>query len=448
MSAANSLEEARFTNRGHTTIIDTTIWQNIADGNQIVRGAGIYNAAPGTIRLSSSDVTGNHAIARTSHVRGAGIYNDGTFTATICTINQNHAWGDAGTNQGVGYYESGTGTLSYCDIAGNTNDTDSPTSVTGAGMFIFGETALYRSTVFEHRAASGGGIRVYWTDSVLTLRESHILANGATNGGGLHIDAGSIAFLYESMVAHNEAKGDGGNILLLDGFLLSSNSTIRNGIADVDGGGLYMDASSIAILKNSTVGLNQADKNGGGLYMENGAFTWLTNGTISENSADASQTGIGSGGGIFHLGASSGIMMRNTIVQNNLDLSPGPNLFVAPDCDGPIESLGFNLIGTVGFNALNPGSPPCGISATDNQIGVDAMLLELGQYGGPTPTYALHPNSPAINGGHPDGCLDEASFVLDSDQRGFARPDRCDIGAFEFAGIEQFQQFTPIMRTP
>lgn len=59
--------------------------------------------------------------------------------------------------------------------------------------------------------------------------------------------------------------------------------------------------------------------------------------------------------------------------------------------------------------------------------------------GGPTQTYALTIDSPALDAGNPNGCTDQSAAALTTDQRGSTRPTdgdgmngaRCDIGAFE-----------------
>ena len=436
-------------NRGQATLIDTSIWQNIVEGSGIAWGAGIYNASSGTIWLNNSDVIENHAISLTSHVRGGGVYNDGTFAATTCNIMQNHAWGDSGGNKGIGYYENGGGTLSYCDISDNFNDDDSPSAASGAGLFIFGETELHRSSVRINRASQGAGIRVYWLGSLLTMRESMVWQNvAASNGGGIHVDENAVAYLYDSTVVANEAKTDGGNISLTDGTLVSYGSTVSDGEAGNNGAGIFVDTLSIAKLNNVTIGENRAEGYGGGLYLEDGAFAWLASATITLNEADADMDGSGTGGGIFQGGDTERLLIRNSIVQGNLDRSPIPFIVKAADCDGPLDSAGFNLIGTLGINLANPDDLPCAITSTNNQIGEDAMLSPLLQNGGPTATYALDPNSPAINGGHPAGCTDEAMVLLENDQRGFRRPDRCDIGAFEYEGIQLFDLFIPLIASP
>jgi hypothetical protein len=40
--------------------------------------------------------------------------------------------------------------------------------------------------------------------------------------------------------------------------------------------------------------------------------------------------------------------------------------------------------------------------------------------------------SPVVNAGNLAGCRDGADLLIQTDQRGFRRWDRCDIGACEF----------------
>jgi hypothetical protein len=64
------------------------------------------------------------------------------------------------------------------------------------------------------------------------------------------------------------------------------------------------------------------------------------------------------------------------------------------------------------------------------------MIGFLQSNGGPTPTVALLPGSPAIDAENPSGCTDGQGHLLKTDQRGMLRPDKedtggCDIGAYE-----------------
>ena len=70
------------------------------------------------------------------------------------------------------------------------------------------------------------------------------------------------------------------------------------------------------------------------------------------------------------------------------------------------------------------------ITGANNLIGGDAKLSPLGDYGGPLPTIALLPGSPAIGGGA------AGPGVPGTDERGFARAGRVDIGAFQSQGTD------------
>ena len=65
----------------------------------------------------------------------------------------------------------------------------------------------------------------------------------------------------------------------------------------------------------------------------------------------------------------------------------------------------------------------CTISSTiGDQLDVNPQIAPLRYNGGPTYTHRLLAGSPAIDGGNPDGCLDQLGNPLTTDQRGFTRP--------------------------
>lgn len=79
----------------------------------------------------------------------------------------------------------------------------------------------------------------------------------------------------------------------------------------------------------------------------------------------------------------------------------------------------------------NDGS--CEFNSDGDLSNIDPQLGPLQDNGGPTETHALPSNSPAIDAGDPDGCLDAGNDLLLTDQRGATRPQgaACDIGAYE-----------------
>ncbi|HEX5221115.1 MAG TPA: choice-of-anchor Q domain-containing protein, partial [Verrucomicrobiae bacterium] len=127
--------------------------------------------------------------------------------------------------------------------------------------------------------------------------------------------------------------------------------------------------------------------------------------------------------------------LANTIVARN-SATNGPDgngfLFNSQDYNLIENTNGMTLLGTL----------------THVIIGQDPLLGPLQNNGGPSPTMALLPNSPAIDQGR--------SFGLIADQRGFARPynlpsianaaegDGSDIGAYELIPTPQLN----IQRAP
>jgi hypothetical protein len=96
------------------------------------------------------------------------------------------------------------------------------------------------------------------------------------------------------------------------------------------------------------------------------------------------------------------------------------------DCNGTLQSLGYNLIQDTNSCSLTG-------DLTGNLTGMAARLLPLAYYGGNTMTMPLQFNSPAIDAGT---CMDLAGDPLGYDQHGVPRPQgaACDIGAVEWEG--------------
>jgi hypothetical protein len=104
-------------------------------------------------------------------------------------------------------------------------------------------------------------------------------------------------------------------------------------------------------------------------------------------------------------------------------------------------SIGGNCSGTItdaGFNISDDGS--CEFTGTGSRNGTNLQLNPSGlaNNGGPTPTIAVLPSSPAIDVIPPASFTDQAipPNQLTTDQRGLPRPDPgeavCDAGALEF----------------
>lgn len=215
----------------------------------------------------------------------------------------------------------------------------------------------------------------------VTIRSNRTVGDGPliTWGGGIHNEDGGKMILDSCTVNSNESKSYGGGIF-------------NNGDMEI---------------KNSTISGNMAHF-GGGIYNEEGKHLTIKNSTITNNWS------VYAGG----IGNKEYLYLSNTIVANNLAAH-------CPDLYGSFYSLGYNLV----------ENRQCGTGyvASDLPEGTDPKLGVLKNNGGPTDTYALLPDSPAIDAGK---CPVEN--CSGNDQRGFGFPRKVgsavDIGAYEYWG--------------
>jgi hypothetical protein len=142
------------------------------------------------------------------------------------------------------------------------------------------------------------------------------------------------------------------------------------------------------------------------------------NSTLTGNSATA-------GGGTSQVTTYGGsVTFQNSIIANN----SGGNCLTEPD---GIDSNGYNL----------SSDNTCSFNGPGDMNNKNPKLGKFGYHGGPTQTIRLLEGSPAIDAGNPNGCTDGNGNLLNTDQRGYPRPDKedtggCDIGALEVTVID------------
>lgn len=284
-----------------------------------------------------------------------------------------------------------------------------------------------------------------------TTANAHVTVTGltiahgqASYGGGIFVGGAGDLTLRDCVVAHNHATVFGGGIESA-GHLKLESSTVWDNSAGVSGGGILNDPAAHhggLELFNSTVANNTARQYGGGIMSGStpGVFpetVTIRNSTIAGNSATH-------GGGIA-AGENSTYQLINTIVAGSTDSSQG-----TPIQDiwgsGTVVSLGSNLI-----QSIRPptGEPP--ITITGVGVRLDNPLLgPLQDNGGPTPTMAIGPNSPAYRQGAVSW-FEGANLVnaTQDDQRHLLRPVTrtgdlvVDIGAYTYAQATRFSVELP-----
>jgi hypothetical protein len=388
-------------------------------------GGAIYS--DGTMNLLNSVVANNFALGGLGgdgqpaaasvgnpglpggFANGGGLYlANGTVTIRDSTLSGNSAYGGNGGNGSAGGTFFGT---AFAGGAGGSGATGA-----GAGLYLAGGTAtLSHSTVSGNFAVGGQG---------------GIGGAGANNNGGT-AGAGGIGGAG--------GTGIGGGLTVVGGTLTLSDATIASNQARDRNGGQGGAAGMGAPNGTSGAGGAGGTAKGGGLFVFLFGTAEVHNSTVALNFAADSQggpAGAGAGGmiGPGAKGQGGGVRIDN----GNLDavnavssIFAGNNASTDPDFSGNFNTAQNNLLANNTGSNL-PSNPPNGNLVGTGVQPIDPRLLPLDFYGGPTQTFALRPDSPAIDAGlNPDN--------LTTDQRGFASrtvKGTADIGAFEFGALD------------
>ncbi|NEO83837.1 MAG: DUF4347 domain-containing protein [Spirulina sp. SIO3F2] len=420
----------------------TTTFDNltITNGQTADNGAGINSN--GAINLSNSTVSGN-----TSSDRGGGLYTTGAVTLTNSTVANNSS-----TDDGGGLYTRNAGiTLTDSTVSGNSSNRY------GGGVYTKGQITLTNSTV-ANNSSRRNGAGLYSRSGNITLTNSTVSSNSSNrHGGGVWARSHTITLTNSTVtgnssrlsaagiystnihitdsVVSNNTSGDQGGGMYATGTITLTNSTLSGNSSASKGGGMY--SRNNLTITNSTLSGNSSNR-GGGIYSRGGGTVNLINTTISGNSSShrggglfargngggtmtllnstvADNTSGNNGGGLFRNGGT--VNLTNTIVANNTASGSGNDL------SGTFNTIQNSLIGDTAGATIS--------TSTNTLTDLDPGLFALGDYGGDTQTYALRPDSVAINAGS------NALTTVTTDQRGASRvfEGTVDIGAYESHGF-------------
>jgi hypothetical protein len=425
-------------NRGRVTILDSTLSGNTAQG-----GAG------GTRDFFYLFHNDYHSYESSNSSGGGGMTGDGvapghTYDPPGFTLGPaNYGGAGGGPNGGGGgqnLYPSGKDGQFGGGGGGARSDSVSFLSIGatgGSGGFGGG--------------GGGGGYAEY-----LVTSNGFAAGNGGFGGGGGGAVAGNGAGEVDgtpgaggfgggsgNQYLGGGGAGMGGAVFNLQGTVVITNSTIADnnafgGAGGTNGGQLAVYNTDLVIFKRGfhplTIRGNAGQGMGGGVFNFDGLVE-VSSSTVAENYAPDG------GGGIFSMDNGAGsplasVFLNNSIVANSF-LGTDHTVVSSSDLKillrgGAVKVAGgFNLIGTSAF----PTTGDVTNTMSDNLTG-DPKLKPLHFYGGLTNTMALQSDSPAINASNDD--TSGTGFLAPfTDQRGFDRVGRADIGAFEFGAKGQ-----------
>ena len=400
---------------GHATISHLTITGGDNSGSS---GGGARAVDGGAIHLSHVHVTGN-----TTAFSGGGLaVLDGTITISHSSIVGNEAGNSGGGIINLAAESDANLTITDSEVLnnvagsngggiGNALDTGRTATILVERVTISGNSAAVgdnglsglggglTNNVFVG-AASGAGI--------VTIRDSVISDNQATNGGGIgNTPATAAGPVMMQLTVENSA--------------ITGNTASGNGFQTGNGGGIASLDSTFTMI-NSTVsgntaagtfGANNVSGLGGGMLIGSQALpnnVTLVANTIANNAA---VTGVS---GIAHasLGGATTAQFKNNIIAGNVGLN-------CLNQGGTMTSLGYNLEAT----------DSCGFNQPSDLVNTDPLLDGL-TADGATFVRPLMGGSPALDAG---SCTDANGDPILFDQRGMSRPQgvACDIGAYEKA---------------
>ncbi|WP_165224841.1 choice-of-anchor Q domain-containing protein [Aquisphaera insulae] len=355
------------------------------------------------------------------------------------TTDQRGSWRIRGAHVDIGAVEGGVATIVVTTLADEDNGTINP--------FSGGGTSLREAINFANTDPGGGD----------TIAFSPLLK------GSINLSLGALPTISTAMTI----QGPGANVLAIDGlgtsriFWLTSTANVAisglslvHGRGDVYGGailnrggtlsltactlsgntariggGLYN--SGTATLIGCTLSGNSASTAAGALYSLSGTLS-LTNCTVSGNTAPV-VAGLALVGGTNSILAStiSGNTATSSGFVAGVYLSGSANSIANSIVAGNAGPLGASDIGGTGSasgsnNVIGTGS----VAGSNNKLGVtDPKLAPLSWNGGPTPTMAILPGSPAL------GLLAAGATTLTTDQRGLPLDaPNADAGAFQYQG--------------
>ena len=388
---------------------------------RVTKTADTYDGA------CDADCSLREAIDAANLARGAVLIPAGVYAVSRPGRENSNATGDFDIACGMGLYGAG---MDQTTIDGKGYDAVLEFDYGNRGFCALSLADLTLTGGSTQLGSSGGGLRMApngtFPPDFIGMERVRITGNQAqAQGGGAYIICPAV--IRDSRIDHNISATYGGGIFYSNyagPSLDISGTTFDANQAQYYGGGLYMQGGSARIV-DSTFSQNVAASLGGGILFHSDGTLFVGSSTIAYNHLQGNAAANSQGAGIRLDGGSATIV--NSIIANNDDLNPAD----PPDCGRSSGTLVSD------HDLVRAPAASCVFAGVGDQTGVDPLLARgLADNGGPTPTIAIVPDSPAHDAADPAGCTDALGVTLAYDQRGapFARGYQggpCDKGAFE-----------------
>ncbi|MBX2797734.1 MAG: right-handed parallel beta-helix repeat-containing protein [Myxococcales bacterium] len=282
----------------------------------------------------------------------------------------------------------------------------------GGGLWTGAQTTVLvqGATLRGNEAAEGGGGIV--SNGTLTVRDTRVEDNEATQGGGLFCTVDSTCVVQDSTFVGNQAERGGGAFLdqAQGDFLRTTfcGNDVDSLTRELGDGGAVMFFMGSGSLQNSVLLDNTAYDVSGGVYALESEVA-LTNNTFVGNQAHWL------GSAIYGWGSDSTLTLRNNLFVDNVSNQQLSGTVIETDSAASVQG---------GYNVLW-GNDPGDVVSEDADLSMDPTLL-----GDPRLT-ALTQRDPRCDGSVLPDPYDPSGATFDAGDPTLSDPDgtRSDIGA-------------------
>ncbi|HET8899476.1 MAG TPA: right-handed parallel beta-helix repeat-containing protein [Rhodanobacteraceae bacterium] len=253
-------------------------------------------------------------------------------TGTSCTLRQ--AFESANTDAVVGSCVAGSGADTIAFDAALANAT---ITLGGSQLDVVASSTVTLVGSGQTLDANGAsrvlavGDDASLTASQLILTGGYLTYSGgnpsASSGGAIHVGARGNLSLADTTVRDNVAGVDGGGIYAYEYATVNVlRCTISgNTASDDEGGGINVGYAATLTVSDSVISGNTADSDGGGVYGLNYSAVSIERSTISGN-----RTNGGEGGGIY-VESDSTLTLRDATISGNWSDGDGGGVYVSRD---------------------------------------------------------------------------------------------------------------------
>jgi hypothetical protein len=350
--------------------------------------------------------------AQRADVLGGALHQEGTGLLQLedCVFEANQAVGGGGFRGGLSGDGRGGAVSTYGSLVADTCSFHGNSCIGGGGASFSGgnafggalfatNTATLNQCLFDQNSALGGSGCACGIG----------LGTNGFSGGGAVYAQGSLQILNTTFAFNSVGLGD---IIMGPPPLPQAGSSA--------GGALF--SAAVCVATNSTWFQNQIKVQGKQL------FAWGSPSYTEGAVAGAATYQTGNPLTLVNCTVASNLFVNTTNVAVGAAVEAATNTVAQLSACLLSQNLQGNLAGNIvdqGFNLSSDHNVLLTNATSHNDI--DPKLGDFGDHGGPTPTLALLPGSPAIDAITSGPCPA-------TDQRGVARPISagCDIGAFEF----------------